>query len=346
MKELKRSPSTRIKHKGETYLYFGGTNYLGLHHHFRFKRNMLKGVLKYGVHFGASRKSNIGLNIYNKSEKMLASICGAKSSLTVSSGFLAGQLIASLFDSKHYSCFYAPKTHPALERKKDHLFQTTEDLINAVRKSLKEDPNTTPVIFLDTIEFSGLNYPNYHWLKEIELSSCILVADDSHGIGITENRGGSYVILKNFNPKELIVCASLGKGFGIGAGAILGTNKRIEAIKKTSFFNGASPASPGQLYAFSKSQDIYEKQYKKLQKNLKYFNKNIKKLDQLVNHPGHPAFEFENEALNKALKKNRIIVTEFHYPTDQDPLISRIVLNARHTKSDLDSLIQIVNEHL
>ncbi len=346
MKELKRSPSTRIKHKGKTYSYFGGTNYLGLHHHFRFKKRMLKGVLKYGVHFGASRKSNVGLNIYNKSEKMLAELCGAKMSVTVSSGYLAGQLIASIFESKKYKCYYAPLTHPALEGKKFKKYPDTKSLKEALVLNLEKKPKKTPVIFLDTIDFAGLNYPNYEWLSELPLDGCIVVADDSHGIGITENRGGSYAILKALNPKELIVCASLGKGFGIGAGVILGSKKRIESIKKLAFFNGASPASPGQLYTFTKSQEIYDKQYKKLQRNIKYFTKKVKNLATLTNHPGHPAFEFENESLHNALKENEIIVTEFRYPTDSDPLISRIVLNARHSKDDIDKLVAVVNDFL
>lgn len=345
MKQLKRSISTKIKHKGALYTYFGGTNYLGLYHHFKFKRKMLKGVLKYGVHFGASRKSNVGLDIFDKAEHKLAKLCGSKAALTVSSGFLAGQLVASLFDEKNYKFFYSPNTHPALERQKYKEYKDYESFIDAINNHLKKENNKIPVVFFDTVDFFGNNYPNYNWFKDIPLNQCILIADDSHGIGITENAGGSYDLIKTFKPKELIVCCSLGKGFGIGAGAILGDKKRIKKIEETSFFGGASPASPGQLYTFTKSFEIYEKQYKKLHRNIKFFLEQLNHADQFIYHPNHPAFGFQNDELCNYLEANRILVTKFNYPTEKDPLMCRIVITARHTKMDIEQLTQHINTH-
>ena len=56
----------------KSYLYFGGTGYLSLQTHYRFKRWLLKGVLKYGAHHGASRQSNIRISLFEKVEKVLA----------------------------------------------------------------------------------------------------------------------------------------------------------------------------------------------------------------------------------------------------------------------------------
>lgn len=345
MKKLKRSISTKIKHKGELYTYFGGTNYLGLYHHFRFKRKMLKGVLKYGVHYGASRKSNVSLDIFNKAENKLAELTGAKAALTVSSGYLAGQLVSSLFKSKKHKFFYSPNTHPALEREKYKSYIDYESFVEAVNTYLNQDSAKIPVIFFDCIDFFGNNYPHYDWLHKIPIEQCILIADDSHGIGITENSGGSYQLLKEFNPKELIVCSSLGKGFGIGAGAIIGSKKRIKKIRETSFFGGASPASPGQLYAFTKSSEIYEKQYKKLHKNTQNFLKKLRYKEQFIFHPNHPAFGFQNDTLLEYLESNNIVVTKFNYPTKNDPLMCRIVISARHTKMDIEKLVELINTH-
>ncbi|NVJ63983.1 MAG: pyridoxal phosphate-dependent aminotransferase family protein [Flavobacteriaceae bacterium] len=345
MKQLKRSISTKIKHKGELYTYYGGTNYLGLYHHFRFKKKMLKGVLKYGVHFGASRLSNVGLDIYKKAEIKLAEVCGAKAALTVSSGYLAGQLVASLFKEERYKSFYSPNTHPALERQKYKEYLDYESFIESVNAYIAKGPKKTPIIYLDTIDFFGNNYPTYDWLHKIPLQECILIADDSHGIGITENGTGSYGILKEFKPKELIVCCSLGKGFGIGAGAIISSKKRINKIKETSFFGGASPASPGHLYAFVKSSEIYEKQYKKLHKNIRLFLKQLKHPEEFHFHKDHPAFGFRDNELCELLEANKILMTKFNYPTEKDPLIYRIVITARHTKMDIEKLTELINTH-
>jgi len=345
MKKLNRSISTKIKHKGELYTYFGGTNYLGLYHHFRFKRKMLKGVLKYGVHFGASRKSNVSLDIYAKAERKLAILTKSQAALTVSSGYLAGQLIASQFHNKNYKCYYAPHTHPALERQKYNSYESYEDLIQEINRYSEKKPEKTIVVFFDTIDFFGHNYPDYMWLKKLPLSQCIIVADDSHGIGITEQGGGSYHLLEKLNPKELIVCCSLGKGFGIGAGALLSSKKRINKLKETSFFGGASPASPGQLYAFYKSFDIYEKQYKKLHSNIKHFLNNVRHLDRFNFHPNHPTFEFQDDQLCELLESQHMLLTKFNYPSNKDPMRYRIVITARHKKMDIEQLCELINTH-
>lgn len=347
--EIDDFPGREITINNTKYLYFGGTGYLGLQTDETFKQLFIHQIQKYGTNYGASRKSNIRISIFDKAEAYLANVVGSETCLTLSSGYLAGQFITQTFFKEKVNFFYAPNTHSALYRtdipeQKNKSYITFSALNIAVRHFLQENNTHIPVIFLDAIDFSGANYPNFEGLKMLPLSSIILVVDDSHGIGVVgENGGGVYRTLKQLNPKELLVCCSLGKGYGIQAGAVFGTQKRILQLKNTDFFGGASPATPASLATLVSAEKLYHKKRQQLQLNIDFFINNLKSTSKFKFMQGHPAFSFSSEDLSNHLLKNNIIITSFRYPNEDAPLMSRIVISAAHTKNDISKLCEVIN---
>ena len=342
-------PGREITINEEKYLYFGGTAYLGLQTDSEFQELLIDNIKKYGTNYGASRKSNIRLGIFDKAEAYLAELVGSESCITMSSGYLAGQFVTQFLDQKEHTLFYTPNTHSALyvaisAEKKPKSYITCAALNIALRDHL-EHHKTTPVVFLDAIDFSGANYPNFEGLQMLPLSELILVVDDSHGIGVVGEKGaGVYKKIKELQPKELMVCCSLGKGFGVQAGAIFGTTVRLLELKDSNFFGGASPASPAHLASIVHGEKIYTTKRVRLEGNTHLFLENL-------NHPikfkymeGHPAFSFVDEKLTSYLEKKHIIVTSFRYPNDNSNLMSRIVISAAHTKADILKICDVIND--
>ena len=177
-------PGREIEVKGTKYLYFGGTSYLGLQSEEEFQNIFIDNIKKYGTNYGASRKSNVRISIYEKAEALLSNIVGSEAALTLSSGYLAGQFIAQNFNKPEYKLFYAPNTHSALYNNYNKPHVTYADLNSAIREHLSLNRKIEPVVFLDSIDFDGSNYPNFNGLKDLPLDKIILIADDSHGIGI------------------------------------------------------------------------------------------------------------------------------------------------------------------
>ncbi|MEL4308742.1 aminotransferase class I/II-fold pyridoxal phosphate-dependent enzyme [Joostella sp. CR20] len=336
-------PGRIIQTENGTALYFGGTAYLGLQTLPEFQEIYFNNIKKYGTNYGASRKSNVQFSIYEEVEHYLSKLVGSESCVTLSSGYLASQLVSRYFSSEDYTCYHAPQTHTSLLQIKQQSCQTYDALIEELKK---QNNNTTPVILLDSIDFFGINYPDFNDLKSIDLSETILVVDDSHGLGVLGNQGtGVYSLLKVLNPKELIVCGSLGKGFGMQAGAIFGTSKRIELLKNTSFFGGASPASPASIVTVRDAEHIYNLQRTKLFKNDQYFSSKLKSSSLFLKAGAHPTYTFMDETLTQFLLENNIIVTSFNYPDKNSPLMSRIVISAHHTNEDLDCLLSAINSY-
>jgi 7-keto-8-aminopelargonate synthetase-like enzyme len=333
-------PGRTITLDGKDYLYFGGTSYLGLQTDSDFQSLFIKNIKKYGTSYSASRKSNIRLSIFDKAESYLSNIVGSESCITMSSGYLVGQLVCDYFSNADYKLYYAPNTHSALYRGKQEVYQSWKQLEIDILKQQEEKQ----VIFLDSIDFNGSNYPEYKPLQKLPLENIILVIDDSHGIGITgKNGGGSFSYIQSLKPKELIVTCSLGKGFGIQAGAIFGHQSIIENLKETQFFGGSSPATPAALATLIDAHTIFLIKRDLLNLNTALFLKNLANPSFFSTSEGHPTFSFKNEQMATLLKENGILVTNFRYPTKNDELMSRIVLNSSHEKEDILKLCKTLN---
>ncbi|WP_276167292.1 aminotransferase class I/II-fold pyridoxal phosphate-dependent enzyme [Zobellia alginiliquefaciens] len=336
-------PGRKIKLNGVSHLYFGGTSYLGLQTDDDFQNLFINNINKYGTNYGASRKSNIRLRVFDEAESYLANLVGSEGCITLSSGYLAGQFLAQALNTKQHHFFYAPNTHSALYQTIKKPYTTFAALNIAIHEHLASS-KTTPIVFLDSIDFSGCNYPNFEALKVLPLEDVILVVDDSHGLGIVgENGGGVYSILSKLKIKELIVCGSLGKGFGVQAGAIFGTGERIHSLTETSFYGGASPATPAAMATLVEADIIYDIKRKRLQRNIDHFSRHLKKRKTFHFMKGHPAYTFSDVQLTEYLEANRIIVTSFPYPDESAPLMSRIVLSAAHKKKDIEHVLHCIN---
>lgn len=344
--EIDHFPGTQLYINGVPYRYFGGTSYLGLQTDTAFQELFIANIKKYGTNYGASRNSNIRLAVFEQAETHLASIVGSEACLTLSSGYLAGQFVARQFNQQGYDCFYAPNTHAALFSQNVTCFRNYDDLNTSLRKRATENPSSIPVVFLDAVDFSGTNYPSFEGLKQLPLGDIILVVDDSHGIGIIGHDGGGvFKSLFKLKPKELLVCASLGKGYGIQAGAIFGSRQRLLRFTKTDFFGGASPATPAAMGTLLQAKDIYREKRKTLRGNISLFQKKVEDLAPFAYMKDHPAFSFSDLELINFLIDNRVLVTSFQYPNDEASVMSRIVIGAGHTVDDILALAKMVNSY-
>lgn len=339
-------PGRELTIDGVPHLYFGGTAYLGLQNLPEFQDLFIENIKKYGTNYSASRKSNVQLPVFDAAENHLAKTVQSESCMTFSSGYLAGQFISKFLQGKQHKFFYTPNTHSAVHQKRPKTYVTYSSLLIALESHLSVSKHVTPVIFLDAIDFSGANYPDFKGLKNLPLKECVLVVDDSHGIGVVGKNGqGVYATLKKLRPKKFFVCCSLGKGFGIQAGAILGDKTDIDQMMATPFFGGASPASPASMNTYLQAQNIYRDRRKVLQKNIKQFLEGIDHLEKFRFMPHHAVFSFHDPKLVSFLKKHHIIMTDFNYPSEASKAMSRIVLSANHRPPDIKKLFLTLNAY-
>jgi len=337
-------PGREIIIERKKFLYFGGTSYFGMQTDKDFQNIFITNIKKYGISYGASRISNVQLSVYKEAENHLSKWIGSEDCTVLSSGYLAGQLICSLLSTKQYRLFYTPNSHSALYQSNNRPYITYSALHIALKDHLSSNKKAIPVILLDSIDFSGYNYPEFQGLMSLPLNKCILVVDDSHGIGqIGSANSGVFQILLNFKPKELLICCSLGKALGIDAGAIFGTSERLKQIIKTDFYAGASPPSPASMATLMQAEEIYKSKKRTLDGNINFFLNQINDSKKFNYIQGFPIFGYSDPELTKFLYNNGIIVTDFTYPTEEASIKSRIVLTASNTKEDIKKLTSLIN---
>lgn len=347
MPKITNIASRHIHIDGYQYLYFSGTSYLGIHDNAEFKALVIEGMQKYGVHYGGSRFSNTVYDIFDLVESQISALCGDQNALLLSSGTLAGQLLSNFLCQPNKICWALPGTHPALVVDKSNFFQLSQKNWEKQLKSSFENVQTEHVILANSMD--PLYCQPSHFgalLKIIADNKCTLVLDDSHAIGIYKHGTSKYFSQVNTPDNiNLIVTSSIGKAFGIPAGIILTKKDTINHLKQLPSFGGASPPPVSFLYAFSKSQHIYESEKEKLTRNIQYFTKLGKDFLPHFNYiAGYPVFYSSNQSLATFLKTKGIIISSFAYPDPEGELINRIVLSSLHTKNDIEFLISALSD--
>ncbi|MBC6110088.1 aminotransferase class I/II-fold pyridoxal phosphate-dependent enzyme [Pedobacter fastidiosus] len=333
--------SNQISIDGKTYLYFGGTAYLGIPQNREFLELYLKGIKKYGLNNGTSRSNNIQLGIYNDAEQVAAGRFKSESALIISSGYLAAQLAVKTLSQKG-KVLYAPATHPALWLKNQEsdsrsftawALQTLQLINTSDEKNWVLISNSMNNLFPEIYDFG--------FLKQIDQDKKLtLIVDDSHGIGVNNFGRSAYDLLPQQENIERIVVASMAKALGVDAGLILASKEMINKLKNTNEFNGASPSAAAGAYAFIHAAEIYQKEWEKLQQNISFL---VDHLDSRWNFaPNFPAFLIHDSEIDQKLLKQNILISSFPYPTQNSKPINRIVLSSWHQEADILKLASAI----
>lgn len=340
--KVNQFPDRIIEIENEEYLYFGGTAYLGLPTHPEFQKLLLKNILQWGTAYGSSRSANIQLTAYENGERFLANYIKADAALTISSGMLAGKLVVEALTPETDCFFHFPDTHTAIK-----VPNSLPVFIgNELNPRLLDNATEKITILTDSV-------PSFH-IKPIDLSilnsipsnkEITLVIDESHSLGILGTNGcGIYSTINLPNIKRKIMISSLGKAFGLTGGVIASDSDFINQIATHDTFVSSAGMNAAFVQTMADAAPIYLQQHQKLKDNLNYINTHLIKNRVVHFDPNYPLIYPEIEGLNEIFTANKIIVTNFKYPTDTKDL-NRIVITANHKKEDLDKIIDILNQN-
>jgi 7-keto-8-aminopelargonate synthetase-like enzyme len=326
-----------IRHQDNDWLFFGGTSYLGIHVNEEFKNLVIEGAMKYGFSSGISRINNVRSEIYAQAEEYAARYFGAEDAILLSSGYLAAQLAVNGFAADRWQ-LNGTGSHPALFKGQPGSTITIPGIPGYIAASSGDKwlicSNSVNNLYP---EFYGL-----HYLEYVD-KDAILVVDDSHGIGITGNEGkGVYSSLKALSKLQPVVVASMAKALGIDAGIILGDAEQMDYLRKSALYAGASPPSPAMLYAFIHAAHIYTASHARLEENVRYFNALLQDKKGIHFIDGFPVYHLADTDAAQKLYDQQVLISSFPYPDPNGLPLNRIVVNALHTRADLEKLASLL----
>jgi 8-amino-7-oxononanoate synthase len=339
-KQLKKSLSSHIMVDDKSYLYFGGTAYLGIPQNEEFIRHYVEGIKKFGLNNGTSRGNNVQLEIYDEAEKFAANKFGSQDCLITSSGYLAAQLAIKSI-SNFGELRYAPDTHPALWLNGD---PKTTGSFRDWAMLIVDEINTSKIKNWVIVSNSMNNlYPeiyDFSFIKNIVIDKqVILLVDDAHGIGINNNGLSALSSIPTGQNIEILIVASMAKALGVDAGLVLGSAQIISQLKSTNYFLGASPPSAAGLFAFMQSDKIYTTELDKLKNNMLALSKPLQMGSNWQFIPEFPVFLSKNADISRKLLEQDIVISSFPYPKKDSEILNRIVLSSWHTQADIQKLI-------
>lgn len=109
-------------------------------------------------------------------------------------------------------------------------------------------------------------------------------------------------------------------------------------------FTAATGMSPAFIYAWNKSAGLFDKQYNRLRKNILFFDQKMMDIPFIHHDSRLPSYRIQEAALYDYCLQYHILLSAFRYPSEKDPLMARIVLNASHTEEDLERLSDCIHE--
>ncbi|HPB33382.1 MAG TPA: aminotransferase class I/II-fold pyridoxal phosphate-dependent enzyme, partial [Caldisericia bacterium] len=185
----------------------------------------------------------------------------------------------------------------------------------------------------------------------------ILIADDSHGVGIFGDSGRG--VEEYTNSKVDILIGTLGKAFGINGG-YAATDKILTDYlrEKAPLYIYTNPITPGEASAAIKSIDIVDSDSgKSMIKNVrdltKKFRDGVKSLNLETVESEHPIVPVilkdteKTKNLVKFLKKNGVLATGLNYPIvpkGEDTI--RFQITYEHTEYDIDYVLDLIKNFM
>ena len=354
MPTLDHLPGRTLTAHGRDYLFCSGTSYLGMARNAAFAELVQEGMSRYGTNYSSSRHSNLQLAVFEEAEQLLRTQTGAEAALTVSSGYLAGQMaVRALVNHGRFE--YAPGTHPAAWLA-EHPAATSKPLSyeawsQQLLDNLASMPPEPVVIVSNSLDPLRVARYDFRWTADLPTDRSItLLLDDSHGFGVI-GQDGAGIISEIEVPASvrLVVVSSLGKACGVPGGVVLSDETFVAQLRRSGFFGASSPVVPAYLYAFARATPLYRHARAQLQANLAQFAQAVEALSLFNFAPDFPVFYTPLDALAPFLEKHDVLISSFAYPTPADPCITRVVLSSLHTSDDIELVAELVRsfaEHL
>lgn len=346
---INQQASKKISLGEKEYHFFSGTSYLGINQDADFRELLIDGLHKYGMSFGSSRNGNLQLAIYEAAEDKMAAWVGAQKALTLSSGMLAGQVVAQYLKTQNSSYFYAPQSHSANFH--EPIVQipaiSFQEWSKQIASQIKEMNAAHSVIVCNSTDGLRASAYDFDWINDLPSEQNItLIIDDSHGLGITGANGAGVFRSISVKPNiRFIVVSSLHKAMGLPGGVVFSDAETIEKLRHTAFFASCSPIAPAYLYAYLHADTIYANNLKRLLANVERFSGHLQSAQSLFSsQPLYPVFYTPYDELYKYLFSNDIFIYSFAYPIKTGKPNTRIVISAWHDNEQIDFLAEKCNE--
>lgn len=343
---------TSVTLNGETFTYFGGTNYLGMAQRAELMEAGNAAFSKYGFSFSASRLTSGEGQLLLELESELATFSNFEASVVLPAGYVSNLAVVNALDDLIDCWVIQPYAHSAIRT----AISTSAKPVYTLADAVGAPPaGAKRAVFIEPVNpLTGELTDVPALLADIEDGS-YLVMDECHSFGVLGTTGGGACEEFGLDRRNVIVTGTFSKAFGCYGGLVLASTEIIEAIKeKSGAYRGSTPLSPvvcaAALAALRVATVDRANTINALHKNVSLVNSLLQKAGLSKTSPV-PIFYLLNPrelpALESALVENRFCVPVVgSYFKAACDLAFRWTIHATHQEQDIERLVSLVAHHI
>jgi 8-amino-7-oxononanoate synthase len=349
---LQQVRRTYIRHRGQTFSYFGGCDYFRLASHPKILKAVGEGMQRYGLNVAASRITTGNHEVYVRLEQELAQFFGAETAVLTNSGYVTNLMVAQSLAGQFSHALIDERAHAALNDAVEALNCPVlrfkhRDVADFAATLARCGNQARPVVLTDGLfAHNGSLAPLAEYLKLLPRDGLIIV-DDAHGAGTVGNTGRGTIEAQGVSRSRIVQNITLSKAFGVYGGAILCSKPMRRRFTKSRLFVGSTPLPLPLAHAVIESVRLLktDKGFRaRLVANADGIKSKLRPLGfPLENFPGpivpvHLKTAKANQKLSAALRNAKIFPPLIHYPGSPAGGYFRFVISSEHTERQLDNL--------
>lgn len=351
----------RIQLDGREVINMASNNYLGLASHPQAIQAAKDALDQYGVGPTASRNIVGNFPVHDALEKALAEFKEMEATLVFNCGVSANTGIIPFLVSKGDVIYSDALNHGSiidgckLSGAQIKVYQHKN--MGSLEEILKEPVAGKKLIVTDGVfSMDGDLAPLPEIADLAERYGAMFMVDDAHGDGVMGPMGKGTVDYFGLGSRVHVETGSLSKAFGSAGGFVAGSRELIEALrpKARSFIFTASPMAPCLAAAALKNVEMISQDgsyVNRLWENREYFANRITKLGLNIGTTVTPIIPVivENEELAQKMSEDLFEKGVFAQAI-QFPMVPkktarlRFIISAGHSKDDLDSVVEAIEE--
>lgn len=349
--------ANRVVINGKKAIMICSNNYLGFANNPRLMNAAKQAIDKWGFGCGAVRQLAGCMEIHHQFEEALAKYKGTQSAMMFVAGIAANRGTIQAIMEPADAIISDELNHGSIidgvrltkSDRKIYPHGNMEGLEQALRET--KGAKKTLIVTDGVFSMDGDIAPLDQIVELAEKHNAMVMVDDAHGDGVLGSEGRGIVDHFNLHGRVDIDMGTFSKAFGCVGGYIAGVPELKEFLvnRARSFIFTTGP-NPGNIAACWEAIKMVQDEpvhIQQLWKNTEYFKKELESLGFDIGHSKTPitpvmlgqsslAGEF-----SKLLFEEGIFVKPIVFPlVAKDAARLRNILNANHTKEDLDETLQ------
>lgn len=350
--------------EGKKYLYFGGSDYLGMSSREQVLAGARAAMERYGISSAASRISSGTNSLHLELESSIAAFSGERDAVVLSAGYLAMRCLVEgvvrrndrilLQEDAHVSIRDAARLTglPVVE----YSIRDLDDLGGKARKTARAGGRLL-VLGEGVSPLMGTIFPLDRALECLDGIESLVLLDDAHAFGVLGRRGrGTTEHFGLERGDSIHSCATLSKAFGSFGGCIPGPPELTSAVRERSmvYICATPPPAPvlGAALAAVRLAAERPRIIEKLRRNVALLRGGLNRIGIGVEDTPVPVVPLclSDSAgvskLSRSLLDSGIIAPLMSYPGSPAEGMLRIAVTAVHTETQIRRLIDTIGKFL